>query len=104
MARARNEPLGPDRILKSMIINSPLQVLSLPSLIFMSLPLTCAFAAADDPAPSRHEESIMDFDFRMPTFGGKRPENDGLVWSWDDERVIVGTCAADLEMRRRDDH
>jgi pimeloyl-ACP methyl ester carboxylesterase len=62
-----------------MIINSPIQVPSILSLIFMSLPLPWAFAAADDPAPSGHEESIMDFNFRMPTFGGKQFWSDELV-------------------------
>lgn len=37
----------------------------------------------------------------LPTFGGARPDDTDGVWSWDEERQIVGTCPADLRMELR---
>ena len=34
----------------------------------------------------------------LPTFGGMCPEDTRGVWSWDEDRRLVGTCAADLEI------
>lgn len=40
----------------------------------------------------------------LPTYGGRPPSGSGLgIWSWDRDRVIVGTCAADLEIIPRGD-
>jgi hypothetical protein len=38
---------------------------------------------------------------RLPTFGGEEPERTSGVWSWDAERLLVGTCATDLQIVRR---
>ena len=34
----------------------------------------------------------------LPTFGGEALENTAFVWSWDTERMIVGSCADDVEI------
>ena len=34
----------------------------------------------------------------LPTYGGEAPENTMEVWSWDAGRLIVGTCADDVEI------
>ncbi len=34
----------------------------------------------------------------QPTFGGEAPADTSKVWSWDEERLLVGTCAHDLEI------
>lgn len=34
----------------------------------------------------------------LPTFGGDDVEHTDRVWSWDARRMIVGTCADDLEI------
>lgn len=34
----------------------------------------------------------------LPTFGGEQPEDTRLVWSWDAARLLVGSCAAELEI------
>ena len=33
---------------------------------------------------------------RLPVFGGSTPDCTNRVWSWDDNRLLVGTCADDL--------
>lgn len=37
----------------------------------------------------------------LPTFGGVEPKDTLEVWSWDETRLLVGTCAADLEIVAR---
>ena len=39
----------------------------------------------------------------LPTFGGDAPDDTTEVWSWDAERVLVGTCADDLAIMDRND-
>lgn len=34
----------------------------------------------------------------LPTFGGDEPRDTAGVWSWDATRLLVGTCAADLQI------
>lgn len=34
----------------------------------------------------------------LPTFGGAEPSDTRGVWSWDDESLLVGSCADDLEV------
>jgi len=35
----------------------------------------------------------------LPTFGGPPPEGSGIeVWSWDDNRLLVGVAGYDLEI------
>ena len=38
----------------------------------------------------------------LPTFGGEGPGDTYGVWSWDEENLIVGTCADDLAIVKRD--
>lgn len=37
----------------------------------------------------------------LPVFGGEEIDAE-QVWSWDADRVLVGTCAGDLEIMERD--
>lgn len=37
----------------------------------------------------------------LPTFGGIEPANTTGVWSWDENRLLVGDCADDLEILPR---
>ena len=37
----------------------------------------------------------------LPTFGGPDVEDTLEVWSWDAERLIVGTCSDDFEIVQR---
>ncbi|MCP4661006.1 MAG: hypothetical protein GY856_36860 [bacterium] len=39
-----------------------------------------------------------DWDTSLPTFGGEEPADTAEIWSWDETRLIVGTCADDLEI------
>lgn len=39
----------------------------------------------------------------LPTFGGKEPADTCGVWSWDETRQIVGTCAEDILIENRND-
>ncbi len=34
----------------------------------------------------------------LPTFGGLEPDDTAGVWSWDEKRILTGTCGADLAM------
>lgn len=34
----------------------------------------------------------------LPTFGGPEPESTIGVWSWDPERLLIGTCRDDIEI------
>lgn len=38
----------------------------------------------------------------LPTFGGEEPAGGtSEVWSWDETRLLVGTCASDLRIVAR---
>lgn len=37
----------------------------------------------------------------LPTFGGFTPKATDEVWSWDRSRLMVGTCADDMELIAR---
>lgn len=39
----------------------------------------------------------------LPTYGGDEPVNAPEIWSWDADRYMVGTCAADLSLIPRDE-
>jgi|GEM_PF-2226662 len=42
---------------------------------------------------------------RLPTFGGGEPAGGASgVWSWDDTRLLVGTCAEDARIVDRADY
>ena len=34
----------------------------------------------------------------LPTFGGGEPDNTLGVWSWDETRLLVGSCSDDYEI------
>ena len=40
----------------------------------------------------------------LPTFGGSEPNSTLGVWSWDPDRLLVGTCADDFEIVDRADY
>ena len=37
----------------------------------------------------------------LPVFGGGEPHDTRGVWSWDETRLIVGTCGQDLQIVER---
>ena len=39
----------------------------------------------------------------LPAYGGPEPRHTECVWSWDETRLLVGTCADDLQIVPRDD-
>ena len=39
----------------------------------------------------------------LPSFGGDEPANTDGIWSWDEYRLLVGSCADDLEIIDRGD-
>lgn len=39
----------------------------------------------------------------LPTFGGDEPDSTFGVWSWDEARLLVGTCVDDLIIVARED-
>ncbi|BAT18959.1 hypothetical protein [Asaia bogorensis] len=39
----------------------------------------------------------------LPTYGGEEPRNAPEIWSWDADRYMVGSCAADLSLIPRDE-
>lgn len=53
-------------------------------------------------AMKNNERSILDrfgqWSSSLPTFGGEEPADTQEVWSWDETRLLVGTCASDLEI------
>ena len=40
----------------------------------------------------------------LPLFGGKEPSDTAGVWSWDETRVMVGTCRDDLALVERTEY
>lgn len=39
----------------------------------------------------------------LPVFGGEEPRDTSGIWSWDQTRLLVGTCAGDLRIVDRDE-
>ena len=37
----------------------------------------------------------------LPSFGGEAPSDTAGIWSWDEESMIVGSCADDLQIEGR---
>jgi len=37
----------------------------------------------------------------LPTFGGDIPSDTTHIWSWDEERLLVGTCSTDYGIMTR---
>lgn len=53
-----------------------------------------AMIICDEEVVDRHGQWRTD----LPVFGGAAPANTEGVWSWDRHRLLVGTCAQDLEI------
>ena len=53
-----------------------------------------AMLANDARVLDQHGQWLSD----MPTFGGSEPEDTRAVWSWDETRLLLGTCTDDLEI------
>jgi len=51
----------------------------------------------------RAEGSSVDWT-DLPTFGGEEPRDTLGVWSWDEDSLLVGTCADDLEVVARSEY
>lgn len=49
--------------------------------------------------PTRH--GVLDWT-SLPTFGGEAPSDTEGVWSWDEDRLLVGSSASDLTIEPRD--
>lgn len=64
------------------------------------------FEAMRDKSHSHHVETLDQHgQWRndLPTFGWRWPVDENLgVWSWDAKRLIVGTCADDLQIIPRE--
>ena len=65
-----------------------------------------AYRCGDDSGPIDDLDDLLavvqdhapdEFD-NLPTFGGDEPKDTLEVWSWDETRLLVGTCLADLEI------
>ena len=39
----------------------------------------------------------------IPTFGGDMPDDTTHVWSWDEDRLLVGTCSDDYGIMTREE-
>ena len=39
----------------------------------------------------------------LPTFGGTEPSDTDGIWSWDESRLLVGTCIDDMVIEDRED-
>jgi len=53
----------------------------------------------DAPSLPRH---MGDLDWaNLPTFGGSVPADTTEIWSWDEARLLVGTCVSDIEIISR---
>lgn len=61
--------------------------------------LKSAMVASD----SNTSDQFGQFRTDLPNFGGSAPADTASVWSWDATRLLVGTCADDLNIVSRDD-
>jgi hypothetical protein len=61
-------------------------------------------ATLDELAEAMRDGRVFRFDDgTLPTFGGEEPDDTCGVWSWDADRVIVGNCAANIEIISREE-
>ena len=37
----------------------------------------------------------------LPNFGGEMPPDTTHIWSWDEDRLLVGTCSEDYQIISR---
>lgn len=56
----------------------------------------------EDPAGLDLKHGKIDWS-SLPAFGGDEPDNTELVWPWDRHRLLVGTCADDLQIVSREE-
>lgn len=61
--------------------------------------LMAAMLARHPAVMSRQHPSQWSDD--LPTFGGEEPDCTAAVWSWDEDGLLVGTCADDLQIVAR---
>lgn len=45
-----------------------------------------------------------DWPTKIPTFGGTMPASTDGVWSFDERRVLIGSCGDDLAIVSREEH
>lgn len=62
----------------------------------------CPSCRAGDDDESPHTCGGLDWT-ALPTFGGAEPRDTSGVWSWDEGRLLVGTCGSDLRIVSRND-
>ena len=48
-------------------------------------------------ALSPEDQDAIDWS-ELPTFGGEEPADTQGVWSWDEDSVLIGSCADDLKV------
>jgi hypothetical protein len=56
----------------------------------------------DDSALEDYAADAVDMT-ELPTFGGEEPRDTHGVWSWDNERLLVGDCIADFRIVAREE-
>ena len=44
------------------------------------------------------EEGSIELNDELPVFSDRKPNDTVGIWSWDGERMMVGTCSDDLEI------
>lgn len=49
----------------------------------------------------KHEELDDRTMSDLPNFGGEMPSDTTHIWSWDEDRLLVGTCSEDYEIVTR---
>jgi hypothetical protein len=53
----------------------------------------------DDLLAQIKSDALDDLDWSsLPTFGGEEPADTVKIWSWDETRLLVGTCADDMKI------
>jgi len=67
--------------------------------------LVVARALPEDNLDELHGKLLSggrELDDSLPLYGGEAPSDTEGVWSWDKNRVLVGTCVEDLKIENRD--
>jgi hypothetical protein len=49
----------------------------------------------------KNDQNVGDWD-SLETFGGEEPEDTLEIWSWDETRLIIGSCPNDIKIVSRD--
>ena len=50
----------------------------------------------------KHEQLDDQTMSNLPNFGGEMPADTTHIWSWDEDRLLVGTCQDDYEIITRE--